>query len=557
MSHKTQSGFSSKPLLTAIIVVLVMYGLAACFQWPQTATQEIVKSQHHATDQSTTDSSASHSTANHSTDHPATDQPEAAGKPEDQDENINTPEQMASRNHPPYWMALPFVLLLGAIAFFPLAPGLSHWWESNLHRFYVAAALGILTLLYYAALYHAPIHAHWPAHHVVDVTSGGNWRLMGAIFANAIFSEYIPFIVLLFSLYVISGGIRIEGDLPAHPLVNTAFLAIGGILASFIGTTGAAMILIRPLLETNRERKHVKHTVIFFLFIVCNCGGCLLPLGDPPLFLGYLKGVPFLWTLVLWKQWLFVNGILLVIYLLWDRLWCYPHETTADVARDEKRVHRLKILGLWPNGALLVGVVLAIGLLSPSKPMPGTDWHAWLYLREAIQLGLVGLSIWLGSPSIRVANRFQYGPMIEVAVLFFGIFLCMQPPLQILAVQGPRLGLTAPWQYFWATGSLSSMLDNSPTYVVFFETAKSLIESGGVSSTSPGIVAGVSEPLLVAISLGAVFMGAMTYIGNGPNFMVKAIAEKSGVPMPSFFGFLLYSVCILVPLFLLTTFLFL
>jgi len=372
---------------------------------------------------------------------------------------------------------------------------------------------------------------------------------MRAVWVNAILNEYLPFIVLLFSLFVIVGGIRVEGDIPAHPLTNTAFLGIGALLASLIGTTGASMLLIRPLLETNRERKHVSHTVIMFIFVVCNCGGCLLPLGDPPLFLGYLFGVPFLWTLRLWPAWLTVNGLLLVIYYLWDHFGYYRHETPRDLLRDESEVRPLQFLGLWPNVILLAGVILSVALLDPAKPFPGTAWHPCVYLREAVQFGLVLLSLVLGSSKVRRDNDFNYGPILEVAVLFLGIFLCMQPPLEILHVRGPSLGLTSTAHFFWATGSLSSVLDNAPTYAVFFETARSL-------NGNP-MVAGVREPLLVAVSLGAVFMGAMTYIGNGPNFMVKSIAEKSGVPMPSFFGYVVYSAILLLPLFLLVTVLFL
>jgi Na+/H+ antiporter NhaD/arsenite permease-like protein len=311
--------------------------------------------------------------------------------------------------------------------------------------------------------------------------------------------------------------------------------------------------LIRPLLETNSERKHVKHTVIFFIFVVCNCGGCLLPIGDPPLFLGYLFGVPFLWTFNLWREWLFVNGMLIAIYFVWDHFFLYPTETPRDIAIDEKRVRGLKFSGVFPNLLLLAGVVLSVGLLDPSKPLPGSHVHAPLYLREIAQLVLVGISLVLGSQAVRRANNFNYHAILEVAALFFGIFICMQAPLQILSVEGPALGLDHPMHYFWATGSLSSILDNAPTYVVFFETARSY----SAEFRLPGSVAGVAEHLLAAVSLGAVFMGAMTYIGNGPNFMVKAIAEKSGVRMPSFFGYMLYSFLILVPLFVVTTLVFL
>jgi Na+/H+ antiporter NhaD/arsenite permease-like protein len=328
-------------------------------------------------------------------------------------------------------------------------------------------------------------------------------------------------------------------------------MAVGGTLASFIGTTGAAMLLIRPLLETNRERKHVVHTVVFFIFIVCNCGGCLLPIGDPPLFLGYLEGVPFLWTMVLWKEWLFVNGMLLVIYLVLDKFVFYRREEVADITRDIARVHRLRFDGWKLNVVLLVGVVLAVALLDPTKSLPGTDWHPWMYLREMTQISLVGVSLWFGSPHAREMNHFNYHAIVEVAALFIGIFVCMQPALQILEIHGDNLGIHTPAQFFWITGGLSSVLDNAPTYLVFFKTAQAMPPEPGAT-----IVAGVDELLLIGISFGAVFMGSMTYIGNGPNFMVKAIAEKSGVKMPSFFGYMVYSCLILLPLLALTVWLF-
>lgn len=275
-----------------------------------------------------------------------------------------------------------------------------------------------------------------------------------------------------------------------------------------------------------------------------------MPIGDPPLFLGYLFGVPFLWTFKLWPAWLFVNASLIAIYYLWDRFWFYPHETLGDIRRDETQV-RLQFSGLWPNVLLLGGVVLSVALLDPTKALPGTDLYPPLFLREIAQLMLVMLSLLLGSAEARRANNFNYHAILEVAALFFGIFICMQIPLQILHVRGSQLGLDSSMAFFWITGGLSAVLDNAPTYVVFFETAKALPAVEGVAT-----VAGVPEHLLVAISLGAVFMGAMTYIGNGPNFMVKAIAEKSGVPMPSFFGYMLYSCLILLPLLVITSLIF-
>jgi Na+/H+ antiporter NhaD/arsenite permease-like protein len=241
---------------------------------------------------------------------------------------------------------------------------------------------------------------------------------------------------------------------------------------------------------------------------------------------------------------------LIGVYYAWDRWWSYRRETAEDIARDQTRTHRLRFAGIWPNVPLLLVGVLAVMLLDPAKPFPGTGWHPWIYLREVVQLVLIALSLLLGSPATRRQNRFNYHAILEVAALFLGIFLSMQAPLQILHVRGPTLGLSTPAHFFWATGSLSSVLDNAPTYVVFFETARSL---GG---SSADMVAGAQASLVAAVSLGAVFMGAMTYIGNGPNFMVKAIAEKSGVAMPSFFGYLFYSFGVLLPLFAAVTFLF-
>jgi Na+/H+ antiporter NhaD/arsenite permease-like protein len=520
---------SDKPLLLGIALVLVCYLALLAAGMPQ---------------QWARDASAGHADAETPGESHA---PEIAAEDHAADDHGLAAEVVP----PPLWTVIPFVLLLAAIAVLPLLSWTERWWERNLNRFYVAAVLGSLTLLYYLVLHEHPAEQHWPGHDLVSHNPIGlNFQATWAVLANAILYEFVPFIVLLFSLYTISGGVRIEGDLPAHPLTNTAFIAAGGLLASFVGTTGAAMLLIRPLLETNSERRHVRHTVVFFIFVVCNCGGCLLPIGDPPLFLGYLRGVYFLWTLNLWQQWLFVNGVLLAIYYLWDRFWCYPHEERRDVRRDERQVRKLKFSGLWPNALLLLGVVLSVAMLDPLKTLPGTDWHPWYYLREIVQLGLVALSLLLGSRAVRQANNFNYHAILEVAALFFGIFICMQAPLQILQVAGGDLGLTTPAPFFWLTGGLSSVLDNAPTYVVFFETAKAIPATGATT------VAGVAEPLLVAISLGAVFMGAMTYIGNGPNLMVKAIAEKSGVRMPSFFGYMLYSVSILLPVLILHAWIF-
>ena len=510
MSHEeSYSPQVQRNLLLAIGAAIVLYAVAVGTGWPQRGAA-IISQEHHPNE-------------------------DGHAKPEP----------------PPTWAMAPFVLLLAAIAVLPLLPATNHWWESNRNRFVVSASLGLVTLTYYALLHRHAIERHFLGHALVSPNPHGvSWQLAATIFQNAVLAEYVPFIVLLFSLYTICGGIRISGDLPAHPLTNTAFIAIGGVLASLIGTTGAAMVVIRPLLETNSERKHVRHTVVFFIFVVCNCGGCLLPIGDPPLFLGYLQGVDFLWTLSLWKEWAFVNLSLLAIYYCWDRFWAYPREAQRDVTADERTFRKLHFRGLWPNIPLLLGVVLAVAILDPGKPIPGTEWHPWLWLREIVQLTLVGVSLALGLPAVRRDNRFTYAAIVEVAVLFLGIFICMQPALQILDVRGAALGVDTPTKFFWFTGGLSAVLDNAPTYLVFFKTAQSLHAAGPSQ-------AGVPVEMLEAISLGAVFMGAMTYIGNGPNFMVKSIAEQSGVKMPSFFGYLLYSVCVLLPLLTLMQLLFL
>lgn len=448
---------------------------------------------------------------------------------------------------PHTWAVMPFVLLLASIAVMPLLKYTEHWWESNLHRFYVAATLALVTLAYYFFLF----------------PGGSGIEQIRTVLDHAVLQEFIPFIVLLFSLYTISGGIRIEGDLIASPATNAKFLIVGGALASFIGTTGAAMLLIRPLIDTNDERKSVQHTIVFFIFVVCNCGGCLLPIGDPPLFLGYLMGVEFMWTMKnLWQAWLVTNLILIAIYFLLDSLFFYPREKVKDLRQDEVTARPLKVSGLWPNAVLLVGVIVCVALLDPSKAIPGTNWHASPYLREVIQLILVALSLLLGSPEIRIKNKFNYHAIIEVAALFIGIFICMQPAIEILHVHGGELGLDTPAELFWVTGSLSAVLDNAPTYVVFFETAAADPRFGGTvfhelvsSKTHP--MAPVANDLLKAISLGAVFLGSMTYIGNGPNFMVRAIAEQADIRMPSFFGYVVrYSIPFLVPVFVLVTLMF-
>jgi Na+/H+ antiporter NhaD/arsenite permease-like protein len=403
---------------------------------------------------------------------------------------------------PPLVTVLPFAAMLLVIAVAPLlAP---HWWEPNRRKLLVSALLGLPILVLYAFRHPAAL--------------------------GTMAEEYVSFIVFLAGLYVVSGGVLLRGDLVATPLTNTTFLAAGAVLASVIGTTGASMLLIRPLLQTNQERRRVKHTVIVFIFVVSNIGGMLTPLGDPPLFLGYLRGVPFVWTFRLWAPWLLMSAALLALYVAWDARE-YAREPLAAIRRDRARVEPLRVRGA-ANVVGLVGIVLAVALL-----------HA--PFREAVIVLLAALSLRLTPREIRRANRFTAAPMVEVAVLFFGIFLTMIPALELLHVHGAALGVRTPAQFFWATGALSSFLDNAPTYLTFLALGQSL----GLADQ----VVGVPHAILAAISVGAVAMGANTYIGNAPNFMVKAIAEEAGVPMPSFFGYLRYTAAILVPLFALVT----
>jgi len=468
----------------------------------------------------------------------------------------------------------PFAAILLAIAILPLWRRTHHWWESNRHKLLVALVLAASTLLYYglrgtglpqreahgaggepagAALIEAG-----PALRETHTDAGAPQRTapglptVRAVLRHAVIDEYLPFITLLFSLYVIAGGIVVRGDVRATPVINTGILAAGGLLASLIGTTGAAMVLIRFLLRTNQERTRKAHTVIFFIFIVANVGGCLLPIGDPPLFLGYLRGVDFFWTLGLWREWAFVLGSLLILYLLWDT-WAYQREPEAALQQDETEREPLHVAGLV-NLLWLLGVVLAVATLDPGKAFPGTTWHAPPYLREGVQLAMVALSLLTTRQALRAENQFNYVAIGEVACLFIGIFITMQVPIELLRAKGPELGLAQPWQFFWASGALSSFLDNAPTYAVCFAAASTLAPPG--MELLPVAGGMIPVALLAAVSCGSVFMGANTYIGNGPNFMVKAIAEQSGVKMPSFFGYMLYSGLILIPLFVLVTLVF-
>lgn len=433
--------------------------------------------------------------------------------------------------------SIPFCVMLLSIAILPLFHGTHHWWEKNRNKLLISVVLGGMTLGYY---YFRPAGFHEAA---IGLPS------MLKALHHALFEEYLPFIVMLFSLYTISGGIRWEIRMKASPAVNVAILLAGTVLASFIGTTGSSMLLIRPLLEVNQYRQYKLHTVLFFIFLVANIGGSLLPLGDPPLFIGYLNGVPFLWTLALFPHWAWCAGFLLGIYFIWDTIvsrWESVPTIDPTILPDGSKGRRFIVDGRL-NYLWLLLIVFCIGLLPPDKPFIGTNWIVPRYLREVLMLLITGLGWYTTPHAVRSKNEFNFTAIGEVAFLFIGIFICIMPPMEILKVRGAELGLTEPRQFFWATGLLSSFLDNAPTYAIFFQTAISL---------TPGTTV-PPDSLLIPISIGAVFMGAMTYIGNGPNFMVKSIAENAGIKMPSFFVYLLYSSLILIPLFVALTWVFL
>ena len=431
------------------------------------------------------------------------------------------------------WSMIPFGLLLLVIAVAPLI--VNEWWDSNKHKLAVAILLAVPT--------------------AVCLIMGG----MAHELEHQLLGDYLPFIVLLLSLYVITGGIHLAGDIQAKPWVNTLFLGIGWLLASFMGTTGAAMLLIRPLLATNKQREHKVHTVLFFIALVANCGGLLTPLGDPPLFMLFLRGAEFGWFMHLFPQWLFVGVVLLLLYFVFDTI-LYKKEHPTSLELDLQEHTPLRLQGKT-NLFYLVGVVLAVALIHPGNipMMAEADAHLWIkYLREIVLLVFTSMSLYTTKRKVRYRlNKFSWAPIMEVAILFFGIFITMTPALSYLNDHAATLGLTKTWQFYYATGALSSFLDNTPTAVAFHSVASGLTPEQ-VAAFGGGMVAGIPEVLLKAICLAAVFFGSMTYIGNGPNFMVKAIAEENGIKMPSFFGYMLkFSLIVLLPVYILVQLIFL
>ena len=420
----------------------------------------------------------------------------------------------------PNWSLLPFITMLLSIAILPMT--VSNWWDSNRNKtiLSVIVSLPVLAVV-------MPCDPNLLMHSLLD---------------------YVSFLTLLGALFVISGGIYLKGEFAGTPLVNTIFLAVGALLANIIGTTGASMLLIRPYMRANQARQRKSHLIIFFIFMVSNIGGLLTPLGDPPLFLGFLRGVPFHWTLTLIPQWALAVTILLVVFNIFDQYVFVKEdvETPGALAEDVQPHRRIHVQG-GINVFYLMGVMGAAIL---------SGYFGWPRgIQESIMLTMAVLSWYTTPRAVHHANHFHFHPIAEVAALFLGIFITMIPALEILHARAVSLHLKDPWQFFWMSGALSSFLDNAPTYLTFTAMASGLV-GGRVDDLSALLHSGAGEALLAAVSCGSVFMGANTYIGNGPNFMVKSIAERSGIKMPSFGGYMLYSGLILIPLFLVMTFVF-
>lgn len=417
----------------------------------------------------------------------------------------------------PLYSTIPFVLMLLSIAIFPLF--WNRFWEKNKNKLIVAIILSLPVIVFL-------------------ITDGLSDRLY-----ETLLFDYIPFIILLGSLFTITGGIFLSGDIEATPKVNTIFLSIGAVLASLMGTTGAAMLLIRPIIQTNKERKFKVHTILFFIGIVANCGGLLTPLGDPPLFMMYLRGAHFSWFLKLFPEWLLTNFLLLTIYFIVD-LYYHKREPTQAIIADETIIRPIRLQGKL-NFVWLVGVVLAVAFINEQYLSFISINHYYKFLREAIIISMALLSLVFTTHLVRESNSFTWEPIKEVAYLFLGIFITMVPCLLYLETNAKHLGIVLPHQFYYYSGLLSSFLDNTPTAVTFHSLAL------GLGEHTSNIVAGIPEELLKAISVGSVFFGSMTYIGNGPNFMVKAVAEENNIKMPSFFEYIYkFSLIVLLPIFI-------
>ena len=435
-------------------------------------------------------------------------------------------------------LCIPFAGLLLCIAVMPLVK--PEWWEKH-----QALAVIVWSLLFI----------------IPSIVLNGAGETTETVL-ECIVNDYLTFIVLLFGLFCVSGNITLEGNLAGSPAVNALFLAFGTLLSSCIGTTGASMLLVRPMIKMNSWRKNKAQIMIFFIFMISNMGGCLTPIGDPPLLMGFMRGVPFFWSLHLFPVLLFNVAVLLTVFYFLDRR-AYRKDIAEgrkpDISKPGTEVHILGLHNLIFLVMIVVAVILsgtlpgmaafqdAAGVVKGITVFRGVRLTYPALIEVAIILLAALLSFKTTHVEIRRKNHFTWGAIQEVAVLFIGIFITMQPALMILKAKGAELGITQPFQMFWATGFLSSFLDNTPTYLVFLTTAGSLGFTEGMQT----ILGTVPIAMLEAISCGAVFMGANTYIGNAPNFMVKAISDENGIKMPSFFGYLLWSVTFLVPVFIL------
>jgi Na+/H+ antiporter NhaD/arsenite permease-like protein len=438
----------------------------------------------------------------------------------------------------PLWSIIPFVGILLSIALMPLF--VPHFWHNHFPK--VAAFWSLVLAIPFLYFYKGTA--------VYSI-------------AHIFLADYIPFIILLWALFTVSGGIYIRGSLKGTPAVNSLLLLIGTLLASIIGTTGASMLMIRPILRSNSWRVHKVHTIVFFIFLVSNIGGALTPLGDPPLFLGFLHGVPFFWTLKLLPQMAFASAMLLFIYLILDFYW-YKKENESMLQHSEAEPLKIEGARNFIFLAVIIGGVLFSGIVRIGEiNIFGISQTIENLIRDALLIAMGFLSLVFTKKEVRAGNDFSWAPIVEVAYLFAGIFMTIIPALAILkAGENGSLAwlvksVNTPAHYFWASGLLSSFLDNAPTYLTFFNSALGKFYPGMPEAQAVSKLFVEKIPYLAAISAGAVFMGANTYIGNAPNFMVKSIAEEAGVKMPSFFGYMFkYSIPILLVLFIVMTFIF-
>lgn len=408
----------------------------------------------------------------------------------------------------------PFVLLLLTIAFFPLAR--HELWEKNSVKAFISILFGAPVVIF--------LLSEGKLNHLLHVAE-----------------EYFSFISLITSLFIVSGGLFIDIKVPPSPVFNTLILLFGSVLSNIIGTTGASMLLIRPFLRINRLRENTFHLPIFFIFTVSNIGGALTPIGDPPLFMGFLKGVPFFWSLKLFPIWILEIGLVLTAFFVWDLITLKKERKLLEILEESKRQEgkmSFTIKGKINFFFLLMIIISVIFLRTP--------------LRELVMWVSASLSWVLTPKDIRERNEFSFEPAKEVAIVFAGIFATMTPVLDFLRENADKFGVDSPWEFFFTTGVLSSFLDNAPTYLTFFAMAQGITEKFGLTPS----VAGVWEPFLKAISAGAVFMGANSYIGNAPNFMVKSISEEMKIKAPNFIFYMFYSFIILIPSYFLIAFLF-